>query len=408
MKRLVLPAFVAVFIVLLSLTACSFIDWKGTVEVPVTQVKVMDLQTSINTNGKVEAEKVFEIHSPLAGPARRILVREGDMLKMGQPLLTLEDSELRSELESARAELAAGQVEVRDVERGPPAEESNQARVDVARYRMEVENARKTVETNEWLLQKNAISRFEVEESRRALARAQQALEAAVSREGNLRKRYDRTDQLRAGTRVAAAQARIKYLENRIAQAVVRSPANGILYQFDVKDGSYLNVGDLIGMMADLKRLRVRAFVDEPELGRVKLGAAVMVRWDALTGESWQGTVSHIPSQVVARGNRSVAEVLCSISSPQQNLIPNVNVDVEITTSNGTRAPALARNALVTDDKGSFVWIIEDGLAKRRTVETGRSSASVIQITSGVKEGDQVIIPGELSITEGMKVRAKQ
>src|SRR5688572_19643505 len=241
MKRLVVSTSALVFIVLLGLGACSFIDWNGTLEVPVTEVKVMDLQTSIGTNGKVEAEKVFEIHSPLAGPARRILVREGDMLKMGQPILTLEDSELRSELESAKAELAAGEVEVRDVERGPPAEESNQARVDVARYRMEVENARKTVETNEWLLQRNAISRFEVEESRRTLARAQQALEAAVSREGNLRKRYDRTDQLRAGTRVAAAQARIKYLENRIAQAVVRSPANGILYQFDVKDGSYLN-----------------------------------------------------------------------------------------------------------------------------------------------------------------------
>jgi hypothetical protein len=118
--------------------------------------------------------------------------------------------------------------------------------------------------------------------------------------------------------------------------------------------------------------------------------------------------VSQIPSQVVARGNRSVAEVLCSISSPQQNLIPNVNVDVEIATSNGTRAPALPRSAIVTDGKDHFVWIIQNGRAAKRTVETGRSSASVIQVNSGVKEGDQVIIPGELSLTEGMKVRARQ
>src|SRR5687768_18564296 len=112
MKRLVLPAFVAVFTILLSLTACSFMDWKGTLEVPVTEVKVMDLQTSINTNGKVEAEKVFEIHSPLGGPAQRILVREGDMIRTGQPILTLADSELRSELDSAKAELAAAEVDL--------------------------------------------------------------------------------------------------------------------------------------------------------------------------------------------------------------------------------------------------------------------------------------------------------
>src|SRR5688500_533244 len=108
---------------------------------------------------------------------------------------------------------------------------------------MEVENARKTVETNEWLPNRNASTEFEVEESRRALARAQQALDAGISREENLKKRFDQTDQLRARTRVTAAQARIRYLENRIAQAVIRSPASGILYQFDLKDGSYLNVG---------------------------------------------------------------------------------------------------------------------------------------------------------------------
>src|SRR5262249_54161538 len=116
----------------------------------------------------------------------------------------------------------------------------------------------------------------------------------------------------------------------------------------------------------------------------------------------------HIPSQVVARGNRSVAEVLCSIDSPQRNLLPNVNVDVEFMTDGGSPVPSLPRSAVFQEGKEHYTWIIRNGHAVKHSVDTGRSSPGVIEIRQGLKVGDRVIVMGDFPITEGMKVQVAE
>jgi RND family efflux transporter MFP subunit len=270
-----------------------------------------------------------------------------------------------------------------------------------------VESAAKTLRTNQWLLERKAVSSQEVDDSRRALERAEQALTAATARRDDIRRRYTDLDSRRAASRVEAARKRVEYLENSLARSVVRAPVDGTLYQFEVRDGAYLNAGDLIGIVADLGRLRVRAYVDEPDLGRVRPGVEVLVRWDARPQAVWKGTVSHIPSQVVVRGTRSVAEVLCAVTDAAE-LIPNINVDLEIVAPSGPLAPSLPRAAVVQEGNDTFVWFIQNGAASRRRVETGRSTASVIEVTKGVNVGDRVVVQSETAITEGAKVRVEQ
>ena len=408
MKKPVLLGFLILIASVVSLGVFWSIDSGKAQVVTVTEVKLSDVHTHINTNGKVEAEKVFELHPPLSGRCTRIYVREGAQLKSADPVLALDDSALRSELASARAELATAETELRNVERGPTAEELNQAEAEIARYRMEADAARKTLEANERLLQKGAVSRFEVEESRRGLARAEQSLQSAITRRDDIRRRYDTVDRQRAVARVEAAKSRISFLESSIERSILRTPASGTLYQFDVRDGAYLEAGALVGLLADLTRLRVRAFVDEPEMGRVALGNTVIVHWDARPQESWKGVVAHIPAQVVARGTRSVAEVLCSISSPQQTLIPNINVDVEIETAQGPKVPTLPRECVFPEGKDYFVWVFQNGQARKRKVVTGRATSTFMEVTGGLSVGDRVIIPGDFSLTEGMRVRVAE
>jgi len=408
MKKPVLLGFLILIASVVSLGVFWSIDSGKAQVVTVTEVKLSDVHTHINTNGKVEAEKVFELHPPLSGRCTRIYVREGAQLKSGDPVLALDDSALRSELASARAELATAETELRNVERGPTAEELNQAEAEIARYRMEADAARKTLEANERLLQKGAVSKFEVEESRRGLARAEQSLQSAITRRDDIRRRYDTVDRQRAVARVEAAKSRIAFLESSIERSILRAPASGTLYQFDVRDGAYLEAGALVGLLADLTRLRVRAFVDEPEMGRVALGNTVIVHWDARAQESWKGVVAHIPAQVVARGTRSVAEVLCSISSPQQTLIPNINVDAEIETAQGPKVPTLPRECVFPEGKDYFVWLFQNGQARKRKVVTGRATSTFMEVTGGLSVGDRVIIPGDFSLTEGMRVRVAE
>src|SRR5260370_14281619 len=82
--------------------------------------------------------------------------------------------------------------------------------------------------------------------------------------------------------------------------------------------------------MADLHKVRVRAFIDEPELGGLEPGEPVRITWDALPNRNWMGKTQVIPKQVVARGARSVGELLCEVNNDKLELLPNINVNVRI------------------------------------------------------------------------------
>ncbi len=374
-------------------------------QVQVAEVTMSAVNTMVSTNGKVEADKIFELRAPFAGVCRRVNAKEGDRLGSGQPIVELDDSAMQSDLAVARTELLAADADLANILRGSSQEERDQADSDVARARLDLDGARKILETNESLLKKGAISRFEVEQSRRDVDRLSLALEAALTKQKNLKTRYTDEDRKRARSRVEAAHARILYLEELISKAVIRAPADGTLYQFDVKIGSFFNAGDLIAFFADLTHLRARVFVDEPDIGKVVLGSEVIVHWDARPSTSWKGIVRRIPTQMVARGSRSVAEVLCSIEGPTDGLIPNVNVDVEILTAQGAEVPSIPRACVFPDGKGHFVWTISDGRVVKRAIDTGRSTPTLIEVTRGLSLGERVIIPGETPMTEGMKVR---
>jgi HlyD family secretion protein len=406
MKKTVVAFVTLIFVTVIAAIVFWAFSYSDDFQVNVTGMQLATLRSSISTNGKVEAEKVYELHAPFRGTIRTIEVHAGDSFKAGQPIVTIYDPALQSEITSARAELDAAEVELEKLSRGPSKEELDQASAEIARLGLELNNARSTLGTNEWLMQRGALSRSDLDRSSNEVKRLQLLLDAAVTRKDNIEKRFTDGDTKRATSRVEAARDRLRLLADNQERSVIRAPANGILYHFDLKPGAYLAPGDSIGLFADLSHLRVRAFVDEPDLGHVVEGAEVEIRWDARPQELWKGSVLHIPPEVVTRGTRSVAEVVCSISTPRLGLLPNVSVDVEIMTSPGPKVPTLPRSAVFTEGKDHYVWTILNGMATKRSVDTGRGTASLIEVTGGLSNNDRVIIPGEVPITEGMKVQA--
>jgi len=105
-----------------------------------------------------------------------------------------------------------------------------------------------------------------------------------------------------------------------------RAPFEGIVYSLLVKQGGFVAGGDLVLQLADLRRVQVRAFVDEPEVGKLVPGDAIEITWDAVPGRTWEGKVNAIPSTVRLRGSRNVGETTCILDNKDLKLLPNVNV----------------------------------------------------------------------------------
>ena len=161
----------------------------------------------------------------------------------------------------------------------------------------------------------------------------------------------------------------------------------------------------MLADVADLRQVRVRAYIDEPELGQVQPNQGVVVTWDALPDRTWTGHTESVPKQVVARGARNVGELLCTISNPGMELIPNTSVDVRIDVNMAANALVVPRGAVQIEGAKRYVYRLDGNRLHRFEVRAGISNAAKIEILSGVQEGDTLALPGEAALKNNAVVK---
>src|SRR5581483_9594609 len=169
-------------------------------------------------------------------------------------------------------------------------------------------------------------------------------------------------------------------------------PFAGEAYFMPLKVGNFVNPGDLLVQVADLSHVIVRAFVDEPDIGKLSVGQAVTVTWDALPGRSWQGKVTQVPTTVTVRGSRSVGEVVSDIDNSDHKLLPNTNVSVLIVTAKHENVLTVPREAIHQEDGTRYVLEVVNDQLVRRDVETSIANLTDIEVTKGVSDGAKIAL----------------
>jgi multidrug efflux pump subunit AcrA (membrane-fusion protein) len=124
----------------------------------------------------------------------------------------------------------------------------------------------------------------------------------------------------------------------------------------------------------------------------VRKGQQVRIEWDGLPNRHWTGTVERQAEQVVAMNNRSIGEVLCSIDSGPEGLIPNLTVRVEITTNLKEDALVVPRSAVFNREGKPAVMVLEGMNAVPKQVEVGLVTPEEIEISDGIHSGDPVVL----------------
>jgi HlyD family secretion protein len=180
-----------------------------------------------------------------------------------------------------------------------------------------------------------------------------------------------------------------------LRKSSVRAPFDGIVYSLPVKAGAFVQTGDLLLQVADLSHVLVRAFVDEPDVGRLQAGQKVEITWDAVPGRIWNGAVNTVPSTVKPHGSRNVGETTCLIDNQDLRLLPNVNVGVTIIAAEHSNVLTLQRDALHIDDSAPYVFRIADGHLKRQPIQFSLQNLTRVEITSGLSEGEAVALPAD-------------
>lgn len=243
--------------------------------------------------GNVDIRQV-DLGFRVGGRIASVLVDEGDAVSQGQPLARLDGDLLAQQRDQAAARLAGQKADLARLERGYRLEEIAQARASVSAATAVAENARLNLNRVTAMRASNAISQKELDNARASAREADAKLRSAQDQLDMLLSGYREEDVLAQRAAVAAAAAELNHAEIQLRDAVLIAPQKGIILTRAREAGAIVQAGQTVYTLTLTNPVWLRAYVDEPNLGRIKPGMAVRVFVDAAPGRSFPGSVGFI------------------------------------------------------------------------------------------------------------------
>jgi multidrug resistance efflux pump len=399
LKRLL---FVVPLLVLVSV-AFVWLRKNQPTEIEFARARRETLISSLFTNGKVEPLVWRAIRADSAGRVSRLAVEAGARVRKGQIIAQLDTAGLEAELAAAEARIDQTKAELDRLREGGDARVRAEIDGSLATVRFELETARRDAESLERLVRKQAATASELNLARQRVRDAELRIASLESRREALVVSQDRTV---AAARLRDAEAAARLVRQNMAGARLATPIAGVIYHIPVRAGAVLNAGDLVAEVGDVSQLRVRVYVDEPELGRVDLGMPVVITWDARPGEEWRGAVERLPAQIVSLGTRQVGEVTCRIADGAAVLPPGANIDAEVRSKVVENALTIPKECLRRQGDATGVFVLEGSRLRWQPVTQGAASLTRVEIVEGLADGVAVALPSEVNLSDGMEVQA--
>lgn len=297
----------------------------------------------LSVSGNMEVTDV-EVSFKLPGWVEMRLASEGQTIQVGAPVAQLDDSELRKEVLVRQAELTAYQAELGALVAGSRPEEIAEAQATVRLAQAELNRLQLDYERAKKLLDRKTISQEQYDSALAAFEVGQARLQQARERLKLVQKGPRQEEIDRARARVEQATQSKALAETRLGYATLNSPIGGVVLSENVEAGEYVVPGVPIVTVGDLLNSWLRAYVNEPDLGRVKVGQPVCVSTDTYPDKVYAGTVSFISSQAEFTPKnvqtadervKLVYRIKIDIPNPEMELKPGMPADANIWLGSG-------------------------------------------------------------------------
>ena len=374
------------------------------VEIRVAAANHQNLSRTVSTNGRVEPVEYFQAHAPAPGVVAKLYVDVGQKVKAGELLVKMDDADTVARLATANSTLQSAELNQQNLQQSGSQEERLALQADLSRAETRKKQAESDLTALRQLQQKGAASAAEVATAEQRLQEATSLLESTRLRGTQ---RYSAGDQARAQAQLGDAQAAVTAARSSYAASNIRSPLSGTVYSIPVSTYDYVPAGEDLLDVADLNRIQVRAYFDEPEIGQLAVGQAVKIVWDAKPNQLWHGHISRAPSTVITYGTRNVGEAIITVDDARGDLLPNTNVTVTVTTSQRFNVLSIPREALHTEGSSDFVFRVTSGKLVRTPVQVGVVNLTRVEITGGLTEKDTVALSATSNrdLTNGLAVK---
>jgi HlyD family secretion protein len=331
--------------------------------VPTAKAHVSDIEQQVLVTGQVAPVDQTEIRSEVSGLVTAVKVQPGDHVKKGDQLLQLDRRELDIEANEDGFQISADELRVK------------QARMELDRDRE--------------LIGKGFIPQKEYDDADIAMMLAQNDLDVQRSKLETVKQEIIKTD--------------------------LRSPHDGVILKLDVREGEVIVVtnstssGTVLMRVANLDKLKVTTQLNEVDVVKVRMGQKVKLTFDAVPGRTLPGTVTYISpsaeddenSQSASRGGSSGGrgggsggvrgfETIVALDENDSSIRPGITAHVAISLAIAHKVVVVPLTAVFSDDTDTYSYVKKGDTFEKRSVKVGISDGMVLEITSGLADGDEV------------------
>ncbi|MGA8939790.1 MAG: efflux RND transporter periplasmic adaptor subunit [Acidobacteriaceae bacterium] len=381
---------------------------RDEVEVRAARAEPQTITQTKSTNARVEPVDNFDAHAPLAGTVDNIYVHLNQKVEAGQELLRMDDTDARKDLATAEASLASSEALLQTMEQGGTKAERLVSTGDIQTAKIQVQQDSDSLAALEKLQTQGAASANEVAQAQHVLTVAEARLTQAQAQTGA---RYSGDDLKAQRAQVAETQAAVNAAKAVYAGVDIHAPFAGTVYSVPVTQYQFVPAGEALIQLANLRKMQITAYFDEPEIGQLKAGQPVTIVWSAKPGAEWHGHVVEAPTTIIAYGGtRNVGECLISVDDANGVLLPNTTVTVTVTENRRENVLSLPREALHTEGPegmSDYVYRIVDHHLVRTRVVVGLINLQRFEVVSGVKQGELVALGAttEVDLSDGLRVK---
>jgi multidrug efflux pump subunit AcrA (membrane-fusion protein) len=369
------------------------------IEVTTAAAISRDLPRFFEATGSLAGDQQTDVAPSIAGKVVAVGVDLGSYVKRGQMIVRLDDVDSKLRVEQATAQLEQAKAALRQAEekiglQSGRAFDPNKV-PEVANARVALDLAEKNLRRSEKLIESGDVSRSVYDDQKARRDQLKEQYEAALSLA-----RQNQAAMLTARANVANAESQLGLARRSLSYAIVFSPIDGYVAERSADLGEYVSLTSKVATIVRINPLRIRIDIPEQAIPEVKVGQSVSVTTSAWPDKNFSGRIARI-SPNVTPSSRTLS-VEAEIDNSSGALKPGQFASVRILQSRSQPAVLVPARAVQTDAGVSRVFVIKDGHAQQRLVQLGQTESDLVEIKSGVAQGEQVATSNLEQLSDGV------
>jgi len=398
-------------IILVSVTAIGiYSSTMGGTAVEITKVVNGEMKQYLEDTADVQSKEKQTVYAEGAGKITSINFDVGDSVKQGEIMLTLDKSDIYLQLKDANAKVDSAREQVKGTDFENYADKVEVAKASVEQAKVTFDITVRDYENNKILFSAGSISKNELDKSEDAYKTSKSALDSAKSQLAEVKRG---TPSYQKNTYISQLEQALIFrdgIQRSINKQVIKAPIDGIVLEKYIDVDFPITAGTAVFLIGDVKRLELESDILADDSSKVKIGDEVEITGKPLGDTILFGKVSKIdPSAKTVTStlgvNQKRVPVTIQLTNGQSILKPGYTVDIKVITEKKNKV-LIVPDSSVFDYKGkTCVLAVENGKTIIKQIKTGLENDKQIEIIEGLKEGDNVLVKPDNTITEGMKVK---